>query len=53
MYIYHIKMLLLTFEEFNNEFDIDNKAMSNIRKEDVGKDISNSNRNSNERSETW
>ena len=32
-------MLILTFEEFNNKFDIDNKAMSNIRIEDIGKDI--------------
>ena len=33
-------MLILTFDEFNNEFDIDNKAMRNIRVEDIGKDIS-------------
>ena len=37
---YHIKMLILSFEEFNNKFGIDNKAMSNIRIEDIGKDIS-------------
>ena len=34
-----MKMLILTFEEFNNNFGIDNKAMSNIRLEDIGKDI--------------
>ena len=33
-------MLILTFEEFINKFDIDNKAMTNIRIEDIGKDIS-------------
>ena len=33
-------MLTLTFEEFFNSFGIDNKAMSNIRIEDIGKDIS-------------
>ena len=33
-------MLILTFEELNNKFIIDNKAMSNIRIEDIGKDIS-------------
>ena len=33
-------MLILTFEEFNNKFDIDNSAMSNIRIKDIGKDIS-------------
>ena len=33
-------MLILTFEEFNNKFGSDNKAMSNIRIEDIGKDIS-------------
>ena len=33
-------MLILTFEEFINKFIIDNKAMSNIRIEDIGKDIS-------------
>ena len=31
-------MLILTFEEFNNKFGIDNKAMSNITIEDIGKD---------------
>ena len=33
-------MLILTFDEFNNRFGIDDKAMSNIRMEDIGKDIS-------------
>ena len=33
-------MLILTFEEFNNKFNIDNKAMSDIRIKDIGKDIS-------------
>ena len=33
-------MLTLPFEEFINNFDIDNKAMSNIKIEDIGKDIS-------------
>ena len=33
-------MLTLTFEEFINKFGIDNKAMSDIAKEDIGKDIS-------------
>ena len=37
-------MLTPTFEEFINKFGIDNKALSNIRIEDIGKDI-----NSNER----
>ena len=32
-------MLILIFEEFNNKFDIDNKAMSNIRIEDIGRAI--------------
>ena len=27
-------MLILTFEEFNNKYNIDNKAMSNIKIED-------------------
>ena len=35
-----IQMLTLTFEEFINKFGIDNKAMSNIRIEDIGNDIS-------------
>ena len=35
-----IKMLILTFEEFINKFDIDNKAMSNIRIEDIVRAIS-------------
>ena len=33
-------MLILTFEDFNDKFGIDNKTMSNIRIEDIGKDIS-------------
>ena len=33
-------MLILTFEEFNNKFNIDNSAMSDIRIKDIGKDIS-------------
>ena len=33
-------MLILTFEEFNNKFNIDNNAMSDIRIKDIGKDIS-------------
>ena len=33
-------MLILTFEEFNNKFNIDNNATSDIRKKDTGKDIS-------------
>ena len=33
-------MLILTFEEFNNKFIIDNNAMSDIRIKDIGKDIS-------------
>ena len=33
-------MLILSFGEFNNKFGIDNKAMSNIRIEDIGKVIS-------------
>ena len=32
-------MLILTFVELNNEFDIDNKALGNIRIEYIGKDI--------------
>ena len=32
-------MLILTFEEFNNEFGIDDEPMSNIRIKDIGKDI--------------
>ena len=31
-------MLILSFEEFDNRFGIDNKTM-NIRIEDIGKDI--------------
>ena len=33
-------MLILTFEEFNNNFNIDNSAMSDIRIKDIGNDIS-------------
>ena len=33
-------MFILTFEEFNNKFNIDNNAMSDIRIKDIGKDIS-------------
>ena len=33
-------MLILTFQEFNNKFNIDNNAMSYIRIKDIGKDIS-------------
>ena len=34
-------MLILTIEEFNNKFNIDNNAMSDIRIKDIGKEISN------------
>ena len=33
-------MLILTFEEFNNIFNIDNNAITDIRVKDIGKDIS-------------
>ena len=33
-------MLIPTFEEFNNNFNIDNSAMSDIRIKDIGKNIS-------------
>ena len=33
-------MLILTFEEFKNKYNIDNEAMSDIRIKDIGKDIS-------------
>ena len=33
-------MLILTFEEFNNKYNIDNEAMSDIRIKDIDKDIS-------------
>ena len=33
-------MLILTSEEFNNKFNIDNSAMSDIRIKDIGNDIS-------------
>ena len=32
-------MLILTFEEFNNKYNINNKAMSYIKIEDVGRYI--------------
>ena len=34
---YHIKVLILSFEEVNDKFGIDNKAMSKIRIEDMVK----------------
>ena len=33
-------MLILSFEEFNNKFNINNSAMSDIRIKDIGEDIS-------------
>ena len=33
-------MLILTFDGFNNKFNIDNNAMSDIRIKDIGKDKS-------------
>ena len=33
-------MIILTFEEFNNKFNKDNKATSNIEIENIGRDIS-------------
>ena len=33
-------MILLTFEEFSSKFNIDNKVMSNIEIENIGRDIS-------------
>ena len=33
-------MLILTFEEFNIKFNIDNNAMNDIRIKDIGNDIS-------------
>ena len=33
-------MLILTFEEFTNKFNIDNNDMSDIRIKDIGKNIS-------------
>ena len=33
-------MLILTFQEFNNKFNIDINAMSDIRIKDIGKDVS-------------
>ena len=33
-------MLILTFEELNNKYNIDNEAISDIRIKDIGKDIS-------------
>ena len=38
--IYHIKNFILSVEDFKNKFGIDNKAMSNIKIENIGKDIS-------------
>ena len=38
--IYYIKKHILTFEESNKKFNIDNNAMSDIRIKDIGKDIS-------------
>ena len=35
-----MKTLILTFEENKNKFCIDNKAMSNIKIEDIGRDVS-------------
>ena len=32
-------MLILTFGEFNNKFNIDNNALSDVRIKDIGKDI--------------
>ena len=40
MKIYHIKNAYTNLKEFNNKFDVDNKAMSNIRIEYIGKDES-------------
>ena len=36
----HIKMLILTFEEFNIKFGIDIEAMSNVKIQNIGKEIS-------------
>ena len=33
-------MLILTFGEFNDKFNIDNNAMNDIRIKDIGKDLS-------------
>ena len=33
-------MLVLTFDDFNNKFNLDNNAMSDIKLKDIGKDIS-------------
>ena len=38
--IYFIKMLILRFIKFQNDFGIDNEPMSNIRLKDIGKDLS-------------
>ena len=38
--VFYQKMFIFFFKEFNNNFCIDIKAMSNIRIEDIGKDIS-------------
>ena len=40
LHLYHIKILKLTFVEYNNKFGIDNKAMSVIKIEEIGRDIS-------------
>ena len=40
LHFYHKKLFIFTFEELNNKFGIDNKAMSNIKREDIGRDIS-------------
>ena len=39
-FLYLLKKLILNFEEFNNKFNIDNHAMSDIRIKDIGRDIS-------------
>ena len=33
-------MLILSFEEFNNKFGIENEPMGNFRIKDIGKDVS-------------
>ena len=38
-FLFLLKILILTFEEFNNKFNNDN-ALSDIRIRDIGKDIS-------------
>ena len=39
-FLYLLRMLVLTFEEFNDKFHFDNNAVSDIRIKDIGKDIS-------------